>query len=179
MAKRLCGGVVLKVAMDKVCITCGENKAFEDYYNDGKGKKQSACKECRKLYNKARYKAKQSVEQNKSRVRMDTLRNVGSTGKDNGRGTLVPVGYKGMERERFISYGITKEQYNKLLDIQDNKCAICGIDLNKINTNNVHIDHCHTTNIVRGILCGWCNKGLGYFKDNKTNLSAAINYLDK
>jgi hypothetical protein len=39
------------------------------------------------------------------------------------------------------------------------------------------IDHCHETNLVRGLLCHDCNKGLGNFKDNIIFLQIAIEYL--
>jgi hypothetical protein len=51
-------------------------------------------------------------------------------------------------------------------------CQICGA------TKNLHIDHCHTTNKIRGYLCGVHNKGIGCFGDNIEHLTAAINYLN-
>ena len=50
-------------------------------------------------------------------------------------------------------------------------CQICG------STDDLNIDHCHTTNKVRGYLCGAHNKGIGLFKDNIEHLTAAIDYL--
>jgi hypothetical protein len=72
---------------------------------------------------------------------------------------------------RFARYGVTKEWFNSKLG---NGCAICKVELT---SNKVHIDHCHSTGKVRGLLCELCNKGLGQFKDNITNLENAINYL--
>ena len=80
---------------------------------------------------------------------------------------------------KYNRYGITLDIYNSLLDKQNGLCAICFIDLSKIETNKVHIDHCHDTNVVRGILCAWCNVGLGYFKDNETNLTNAAMYIQR
>jgi ribosomal protein S27AE len=70
-------------------------------------------------------------------------------------------------------YGITLEQKAELITKQNGVCPICGADV----TASGHIDHCHTTKVVRGVLCGVCNRGLGNFKDNKQFLSNAINYL--
>ena len=39
------------------------------------------------------------------------------------------------------------------------------------------VDHCHTSNEVRGILCLKCNMALGNFKDSIENLQNAIKYL--
>jgi len=44
---------------------------------------------------------------------------------------------------------------------------------------NIHVDHNHTTGIVRGILCSKCNQGIGLFMENKNILKSAIEYLEK
>lgn len=69
-------------------------------------------------------------------------------------------------------YGITLEEYTIQLEQQKGKCAICETPLEK-----THIDHCHSTEILRGILCPHCNHGLGHFKDNVKSLENAIKYL--
>lgn len=51
------------------------------------------------------------------------------------------------------------------------KCDLCE------STDNLHIDHCHDTGKVRGILCRKCNLSLGGFKDNIIVLAKAIDYL--
>lgn len=43
----------------------------------------------------------------------------------------------------------------------------------------VHVDHCHTTNDIRGLLCRHCNLLLGHAKDRVVVLQAAIRYLRK
>ena len=74
-------------------------------------------------------------------------------------------------------YGISSEDYDAMLEEQDNKCKICLGEFNDQTVTN--IDHCHTTNKVRGILCPHCNRGLGQFKDNIKLLTKAINYLEE
>lgn len=76
------------------------------------------------------------------------------------------------------TYGIeiTHDTYLKMLEEQDNKCAICltsNMDLEKL----LSVDHCHTTGKVRGLLCNNCNLALGNFKDSITSLENAIKYL--
>lgn len=51
-------------------------------------------------------------------------------------------------------------------------CVICGND-----GPNLAVDHCHETNVVRGILCMNCNQGLGKFKDDPELLEFARIYL--
>lgn len=76
---------------------------------------------------------------------------------------------------RYAKYGITKECYDSMFKDQNGKCPICKTDLQE----EIHIDHCHITGKVRGILCGKCNKGLGQFDDNVIYLTNAIKYLTK
>lgn len=76
-------------------------------------------------------------------------------------------------------YKINLRQYNKLLNLQDNKCKICNILFETISTKKVQVDHCHITNNIRGILCDKCNKGLGLIKDNIQNIEKAIKYLER
>lgn len=50
-------------------------------------------------------------------------------------------------------------------------CDLCG------EVGPLHVDHCHKTGAVRGVLCHLCNTGLGSFRDSPTLLARAINYL--
>lgn len=59
-------------------------------------------------------------------------------------------------------YGISKQDYNNIFKNQGEVCAICKSDDH--NSTNFHVDHCHSTGAVRGILCKRCNTGLGYFE---------------
>lgn len=74
--------------------------------------------------------------------------------------------------------GVTKLQYIELLELQNNRCAICG-NLNISTDKRLSIDHCHEDMLVRGLLCTKCNFGLGYFNDNEDLLNKAIEYLHK
>lgn len=51
------------------------------------------------------------------------------------------------------------------------ECVICG------STEELVVDHCHKTNIIRGMLCNHCNRGLGHFKDDPELLEFARMYL--
>ena len=75
-------------------------------------------------------------------------------------------------------YGLTVEQYEKMLDEQNRLCAICFS-----HTPNSKLDWCvdhdHQSGKVRGILCHPCNTLLGAARDNQTILASAMNYLGK
>lgn len=73
------------------------------------------------------------------------------------------------------SYGLTEDDFNKLLKKQDYKCFICRKKSNK----TLHIDHCHKSGLVRGLLCFRCNFGLTFFDENYENFNRAYKYLKK
>ena len=81
------------------------------------------------------------------------------------------------------TYGIDVEDYKDLYIKQNGKCAICNEDGYVMNALHhvvqLNVDHCHTSNEVRGLLCHDCNRGLGLFKDKLSNLQSAIIYLSK
>jgi hypothetical protein len=83
---------------------------------------------------------------------------------------------KKLEWERLHHYGISQEQYDAMFAAQDGRCAICP------STGTVHgklfVDHCHQTDVVRGLLCGNCNSGIGQLGDDIERLKAAIRYLE-
>jgi hypothetical protein len=51
------------------------------------------------------------------------------------------------------------------------ECVICGAE------ENLVVDHCHKTNVIRGMLCNHCNRGLGHFRDDPNLLEFAKIYL--
>lgn len=75
---------------------------------------------------------------------------------------------------RCKQYGITPEEYNRLLAVQDNRCAICEEPLGEVRQT---IDHCHATERVRGIVHSNCNLMLGNSREQIHVLCGAIRYL--
>ncbi len=67
--------------------------------------------------------------------------------------------------------------YESLLESQDGRCAICGRTEADSRGHRLHVDHCHATGRVRGLLCGDCNLGLGKFGDSPDLLAKAAVYL--
>lgn len=93
--------------------------------------------------------------------------------------------YKSMNENRFYNrivsikrkFGLTKEDFFNLLEKQDNKCALCNTPFQGLFNNDLHIDHCHETNKIRGFLCMKCNIGLGMLGDNEEGLLRALKYI--
>jgi len=83
-------------------------------------------------------------------------------------------------REYYLihAYGITQKGYEDLVAKQGGKCGVCGRSLEEtIGKGRPHVDHDHETGKVRGILCHFCNVGLGNLGDSIEILEAAIAYL--
>jgi hypothetical protein len=76
------------------------------------------------------------------------------------------------------TYNIDLIVYNKMLAEQNYKCAICKKHEDELKSC-LCVDHCHTSNDVRGLLCVNCNHALGKFDDNIDTLLNAIKYLSK
>lgn len=73
-------------------------------------------------------------------------------------------------------YDFSLEEHDAMLLAQGNKCKICLVPFD--GNSLIHVDHCHTTNKVRGLLCFGCNTGLGSFKDDPVLVAAALLYLE-
>lgn len=75
------------------------------------------------------------------------------------------------------SYGLEVIDFAYMLRGQDFRCATCRevLEIGK----ETHIDHCHTTERVRGILCGHCNVALGQARDNPATLRALADYIER
>lgn len=83
-------------------------------------------------------------------------------------------------RNNLRRYGVTPEWYEAKLAEQDGRCAICGRTPPPgaiKSASRLHVDHCHDSANVRGLLCNRCNPGLGYFGNDPALLEAAAAYL--
>jgi len=78
------------------------------------------------------------------------------------------------QRRRLRKYGLTQDIYDAMWAAQGHRCAICRT--NRPGGKGWCIDHCHDSDVVRGILCNNCNSGLGLFKDDANTLRAAAVY---
>ena len=78
------------------------------------------------------------------------------------------------------TYGITAQEYDARIAAQNGKCEVCK---NKPNGNGakskLHLDHCHTTQKIRGMICGNCNAALGMAKDDLVILRALVAYMER
>jgi len=91
---------------------------------------------------------------------------------------LRPEAYRGYALQK--SYGISRNKYEKMLEYQSGKCAICEKEEGAVirgSKISLAVDHCHDTGSIRGLLCSQCNRALGGFKDSPDLLDRAKQYL--
>ena len=73
------------------------------------------------------------------------------------------------------AYGLTVDDYEFLNVTQQGLCAICD----RPDAAGLHIDHHHDTGLIRGLLCGKCNKAIGLLKEDPALFDAASAYLQR
>jgi len=78
-------------------------------------------------------------------------------------------------------YGLTQAEYLELEAAQNGVCAICKKPEKRTTKSgermNLHVDHCHNSKQVRGLLCHSCNTALGLLGDDVELFRTAIKYL--
>lgn len=80
---------------------------------------------------------------------------------------------------RVRKYGIDRDEFDRLMQEQGGKCALCGEGQRGFTSGKMlHFDHCHTTGKFRGLLCAHCNTSLGRFRDDPQRLRRAAEYLE-
>jgi hypothetical protein len=137
---------------ERTCSVCNEVKpatAFTVRRTHRPGKLVSQCTPCKAAYNRER--------------------------RVSNREHMLAI----ERRSKFKNqYGISMEDYERMLAAQGGGCAICGATVPSSRTKFFAVDHCHATGVVRGLLCTKCNRGLGLFNDDTDRLSAAVRYLE-
>lgn len=153
----------------KECCRCHELKSTGDFYKK-RDSRQAHCKECEKA---RKHRTRQSPEHKEyireynKKWRAENPEKIAEWNRNNSRKTMLKS-----------VYGISLEDYDKLLRNQGDKCAICGILQKELN-KPLYVDHDHKTSKIRGLLCHNCNVAIGLLKDSLSNISNALDYLKK
>lgn len=186
----------------KTCVDCGETKPLEDFHKtsakSGLGR-QTRCKPCATVKNREWRKANPEVkawkarweaahrEQHLAGQRVRTRRRYYTEGYKAYRqawlaqnGDSVAAYQKeyrrkvGRWKQIEKKYGLTKAAYEDIEAAQAYRCPICQ---RLLADAQVHIDHCHDTDKVRGLLCQRCNQAIGLLKHEPLALLRACRYL--
>lgn len=143
--------------MIKGCSKCKKSKDYSEFHKD-KNRPTGLTNWCRTCYSEHSYSLK-------SQKRLRSYHN-------------NPENKKRYENNRLKrTYGINLDQYNQMLFNQNCCCAICGKNKTEFKTS-FHVDHCHKTLVIRGLLCFNCNIAIGNFYENIETLKSAIEYLN-
>jgi hypothetical protein len=137
--------------MGKVCKKCDTHKPLSDFYqkNSSVDGHEHSCKQCRRKQMSAADKARYQAA-------------------------------KRRENHLIKTYAITPAVYEHLLLMQGGHCALCPATTSgREGDNYLLVDHCHTTDQIRGLLCHQCNIMLGAARDRIQTLNNAISYLAK
>lgn len=73
-------------------------------------------------------------------------------------------------------YNLPKNEYLQLVKDQNSSCKLC--DIYEEDHFKLHVDHCHDTRKIRGLLCGRCNQGIGLLNHNSELLRKAALYCE-
>lgn len=142
----------------KFCSGCNTSKPLGAFYArslsvDGLA---ARCKDCSKAYLREWHAGAR-------KARQDALRSLRSgCSSANSRAA------------RLYRYGLSKAEYEEKLAMSNGACWVCGdFDV------RLCIDHdpAAGAGAVRGLLCGRCNSGLGFFRDDPGLLRIALAYL--
>lgn len=96
------------------------------------------------------------------------------------------IAYKQLRRDNALQrlYGITLDNFNQLVLIQNGLCAICKLPpkVRKVRggiAQSLCVDHNHTTTRIRELLCADCNLLVGQIEKNRQLVTPILQYLDK
>jgi len=157
-----------------LCKTCWRTK-----YNKKKWKQHKKSEQVRyqKWYtdNKEhnRRKSKKRYRENKSKIQKQNKKYYAKN--RNVRSAYIKSWYDTTYDTRVANRFDIDFKYSELLQAQNGLCAICQQTCST--GKRLAVDHCHETNMIRGLLCSKCNRGLGYFKDSLELIERAYEYL--
>lgn len=124
----------------------------------------------------ARYRAR-NPEKVRERARRESLRRYHDL--SDGERTVMKQKFKEWHLRR--KYGLSIAQLEAMIADQGGRCAICRSSFSARRWGGgrdaAHVDHCHETGRVRGIICAVCNRGLGLLGDTEQSLQQALGYL--
>lgn len=161
---------------EKRCRVCGESKSLDQFHR-AKGMRdghRNECLDCFRLMSRERYKrdpAKAIAQvkrwQQANADRLNAYR----------RERRLEPAVKRQQRDGYYrrTYGISADEFDAMLDAQGGRCAICGVQPERL--ASMHVDHDHEHGHLRGLLCLSCNQGLGQFRDDPSLLLRAVVYL--
>ncbi len=142
----------------KICTKCNIEKEIENFAFRKRSKnKQAWCKDCSSENNKLWY--------------LNNKERKGDYGKAYNQSHVYEMRLTRYKRR----YGISREDFERMLSSQNGLCGICKCSLE----DSLVVDHNHKNGKVRELLCYKCNTGLGLVDDNIEILQKFKEYIKK
>jgi len=146
----------------KICSECKVEKPFDEFYKDSRAKDGFTykCKVC----DSRRSKTWRAANPEKTRA-AERLWRAANPEK---------VAYQN-QKHRYghcINFEEIMKRYDKVTN-----CECCGVAFTNTGNNRKCIDH--SDDLIRGIICNKCNRGLGFLGDNLEGVKNAANYLER
>jgi hypothetical protein len=176
----------------KVCGRCRRGLSLASFARDRNRRDglQPHCRECVAQYSAAHYRRQREAEGKSVREKTDVpaghklCRACGeikphadwhrNSSASDGLSTRCRTcrAVQGRRGHLKRQYGITEAERDAIISSQGGVCCIC------LAASAVHVDHCHETGRVRGVLCFSCNAALGQFKDRPEAIRRAAAYVE-
>jgi hypothetical protein len=164
----------------RTCSSCAVSKPKSDFRPRSRGGLDSYCVPCRNAKNRESYARHAKSRGAKNRARWAEKRYAypayqSQWNKDN----REKLSYANHVHKLKRVYGMSVDLYEEMLRVQGGGCAICGDkDPRRKHSKWFAVDHDHTTNKVRALLCHNCNRGIGCLREDPVRLRQAASYLE-
>lgn len=136
----------------RTCIRCAISKDASGFRSGANGRTIGTCRQCLVQLRRERY----------------------NWHKENSTGVLARYTHEA----RLRAYGLTQGSYHQMVEEQGGRCFLCRAVPSGRGPNAVlHIDHCHDSGQVRGLLCHGCNAAIGHFRDDPLIMEKAAAYV--
>jgi hypothetical protein len=160
----------------KECRLCRRLLPLDEFHRatGARDGHRGECKDCFRA--KARERYPQVREQAIERARRWREENIDRF-RENQRRRRSDPAVKAKERNDHLrrKFGLSQDDYERMLARQDSGCAICKRPPSP--TASLHVDHDHETGRVRALLCVSCNNALGSFQEDPEIVRRARSYL--
>jgi hypothetical protein len=156
------------------CRKCGKAKTEQEFRKGHKGRRQTLCKVCAAAHLRQwRDKNKDHVDAYHREYRKRPDQVVKKLDYNKKRYHANPEVFRDKYLQR--TFGISLDDYNRLLALQGGVCAICSQPCKS--GRELAVDHDHQTGQVRALLCMNCNRAIGWLQDRPELLMSATEYL--
>ncbi len=154
----------------RLCRTCGQRKDSASFTRDDRSVDGLSWR-CRDCYHAAHADWR--------RANIDHVRDTARGARR--RRSNPELDRKTLRANRLKKFGLTYDDFRRMLIAQHFKCAICysEIKIEGSYSDAACVDHNHTTGAIRELLCHRCNSGMGLFKDSPKLIHAVLEYLRK